>query len=218
MVTSPTPSEGLPVAEAAASSSTGLRIDDEGLSQEMIALGAKMSTTDPADPLKTYVSGLAYDDIHKVWHIEKLKGKSVVLVISGLSNYQKSRLIPYMQGLLMEQEFIIIDTALSDTVLKILEEQAGPQYVDTSENLGQWIPADLIAYVEMPIRALYKSIDGSNGNNYWVSDVVGVKLIDVKQNTVVSSFTLTGLRSEEQMTEAIFINSSVKLIRNSLMD
>lgn len=200
-----------------ASTLAGVSDDDMNLSPEMIALRDKMTAHESATAQLALMSGLSYDDIHKIWQIQNLKGKSVVLVISGLSNYQKNIVKPNMQSLLMDQGFTIIDAALSDTVLSILEEQAGPQYVDTQENLGQWIPADLIAFFEMPIRELYKSIDGVNGKNYWTSDLISIKLIDVTLNTVVSSFTLIGLRSDEQMTESAFINSSVKLLRNSLL-
>lgn len=154
--------------------------------------------------------------VYKLWDVEKLKGKTVVLVLSSLTNYRKALITPHIQGLLLDLGFKLIDTALSETVLGILEEQAKPQYIDTSKNLGEWVPADLIVYIDIKMKEKYKSIEGSDGKNYWIAESIVFKLIDVKTNTVVSNLAAINVTSIEQMNERTFIGTIVKFIRENL--
>ena len=160
------------------------------------------------------VNGLAYDDVYKMWNIENYKGSSIVLYVSSLTNYRKNLLTPHIQGLLLDQGFRLIDPDFSESVLEILEEQAKPQYADTSKSLGEWVPVDLVAFVDIKMKERYKSIDGPEGVNYWVAESITLKLVDVKKNTIVSSMTVFNAESTEQMAETDFLGAIIRLIRH----
>jgi hypothetical protein len=160
--------------------------------------------------------GLA--DVIKSWNVEPYRGQSVTLIVNGISEYYKPVVYTYVQSLLIEQGFTFVDFSTNQAVLDLIERQLQPLYRDTSSTLGEWIPADFLAYMNLSVRQMYRSLEGADGYNYFIADSADIRLIDVQDNAVVSTLTLLGTTSTEQIEERAFINGILRIFRYYFMN
>lgn len=154
------------------------------------------------------------EDVIKSWDVEPYRGQSVTLIVNGISEYYKPVVYTYMQSLLIEQGFTFVDFSTNQAVIDLIEQQLQPLYRETSSTLGEWISADFLAYMNLSVRQMYRSLEGADGYNYFIADSADIRLIDVQDNAIVSTLTLLGTTSTKQIEERAFINGVLRIFRH----